>query len=146
MDRRRLVMALAFAAALPRIARAESKPHRLLLQISDTDPAKMREVLDVAANVSRYYSGLNQEVEVAVVAFGAGIEMLLANRSPVEERLANYFKALPDVAFKACGNTLRTLAAKEGAEPPVMKGVEIVPVGVAAILEMAEQGWTVVRP
>jgi hypothetical protein len=31
-------------------------PHRLALQISDNDPVKMNAVLNVAANVSKYYS------------------------------------------------------------------------------------------
>lgn len=146
MDRRRLLLGFACATLLSRGARAEDKPHRLVLQVSDADPAKMREALDVAANVSRYYSGLNQEVEIVVLAFGAGIDMLLAGRSPVEQRLSNYIKAMPNVAFKACGTTMSTLEAKEGRMPALMPDVEVVPVGVAALLDYAEKGWTIVRP
>ena len=64
-----------------------AEPHKLALQISDDDPAKMRAVLDVAANVSRHYSGEGQEVDIAVVAFNGGLDMLLADRSPVRERM-----------------------------------------------------------
>ncbi|WP_253713524.1 DsrE family protein [Bradyrhizobium sp. WD16] len=120
--------------------------HRLALQISDDDPAKMRAVLDVAANVSRHYSARGEEVEIVVVAFNGGIEMLLADRSPVKERIANFIKSMPNVTFKACGNSLETLAAKEGRQPPLMPDVEVVEAGVAALVDLAEKRWTIVRP
>lgn len=146
MNRRRLILCLASVVALPGVALAEDKPHRLVLQISDADPSKMREVLDVAANVSRYYSGMGQDVEVVVISFGAGIDMVLTGRSPVEERMSNFIKGMPNVSFKACGNTLNTLERKEGRMPKLMEDVDIVPTGVAAIMEYAEKGWTIVRP
>ncbi len=134
---------LAAASAGPLKA---SEPHRLALQISDSDPAKMRAVLDVAANVSRLYSGQGEEAEIIVVAFNGGVDMLLEDRSPVKDRMANFLKAMPNVSFVACGNTLETLAAKEGRRPPLMAGVEVAQVGGAALMELAEKRWTIVRP
>lgn len=123
-----------------------AEPHRLALQISDDDPVKMRAVLDVAANVSRHYSGQGEEVEIVVVAFNGGLDMLLEDRSPVKERLTNFLKSMPNVTFVACGNTLETLAVKEGKRPPLIEGVEVAQVGVAALMALAEKNWTVVRP
>jgi intracellular sulfur oxidation DsrE/DsrF family protein len=60
--------------------------------------------------------------------------------------MANFLKAMPNVSFVACGNTLETLAAKEGRRPPLMAGVEVAQVGVAALMELAEKRWTIVRP
>ncbi|WP_414645425.1 hypothetical protein [Bradyrhizobium amphicarpaeae] len=122
------------------------EPHRLALQISDDDPAKMRAVLDVAANVSRHYSGQGEDVEIVVVAFNGGLDMLLADRSPVKERLVNFLKSMPNVSFIACGNTLETLAAKEDRRPPLIEGVSVTQVGVAALMDLAEKNWTIVRP
>ena len=121
-------------------------PHRLALQISDEDPVKMRAVLDVAANVSRHYSGQGEDVEIVVVAFNGGLDMLLDDRSPVKERLLNFLKSMPNVSFIACGNTLETLAAKEGRRPPLIEGISITQVGVAALMDLAEKNWTIVRP
>jgi intracellular sulfur oxidation DsrE/DsrF family protein len=123
-----------------------TEPHRLALQISDDDPAKMRAVLDVAANVSRHYSGQGEEVEIVVVAFNGGLDMVLDDRSPVQERLANFLKSMPNVSFVACGNTLETLAVKEGKRPPLIDGVSVTQVGVAALMDLAEKNWTIVRP
>jgi len=106
----------------------------------------MRAVLDVAANVSRHYSGQGEDVEIVVVAFNCGLDMLLEDRSPVKERLLNFLKSMPNVSFIACGNTLETLAAKEDKRPPLIEGVSVTQVGVAALMDLAEKNWTIVRP
>ena len=120
--------------------------HKLALQISDADPVKMHAVLDVAANVSRHYTGQGEEVDIIVVAFNGGLDMLLADRSPVKERLIGFAKSMPNVSFIACGNTLETLARKEGALPPLLPGVTVVETGVATLMDLAEKHWTIVRP
>lgn len=106
----------------------------------------MRAVLDVAANVSRYYSGRGEEVEIVVVAFNGGLDMLLEDRSPVRERMTNFVKSMPNVSFIACGNTLDTITAKEGRRPALMSRVTVVDAGVAALVELSEKNWTIVRP
>lgn len=146
---RRVLLRAAVVACLSVMLASRSvaaDAHRLALQISDDDPAKMRAVLDVAANVSRFYSGRGDDVEIVVVAFNGGIEMLLADRSPVKDRLANFAKSMPNVTFRVCGNSLETLAAKEGRQPVLMPGVEVVEAGVAELVDLAEKHWTIVRP
>lgn len=77
-----LAVALAWAAAaLP--ASAADKAHRLALQISDDTPEEMTAVLNVAVNVSRHCAIVGEEVEIWIVAFNAGLSMLLTDRSPV---------------------------------------------------------------
>ncbi|TWB04010.1 hypothetical protein [Bradyrhizobium stylosanthis] len=132
--------------ASPAYPSRAAEPHRLALQISDDDPVKMRAVLDVAANVSRHYSGQGEDVEIMVVAFNGGLDMLLDDRSPVRERLVNFLKSMPNVSFIGCGNTLETLAAKEGRRPPLIEGVSVTQVGVAMLMDLAEKNWTIVRP
>ena len=147
---RRAVLCAAIAAGLLiatfQASAQAADPHRLALQISDDDPVKMRAVLDVAANVSRHYSGQGDDVEIVVVAFNGGLDMLLDDRSPVKERLLNFLKSMPNVSFIACGNTLETLAAKEGRRPPLIAGIIVTQVGVAALMDLAEKNWTIVRP
>lgn len=142
---RGLLAAIAVTAG-PAAASRAAEAHRLALQISDDDPVKMRAVLDVAANVSRHYSGQGEDVEIVVVAFNGGLDMLLDDRSPVKERLSNFLKSMPNVSFVACGNTLETLAAKEGRRPPLIEGISVTQVGVAALMDLAEKNWTIVRP
>ena len=126
-------------------AHAEAK-HRLALQISDNDPAKMNAVLNVAANVSKYYSDKGDEVEIEIVAFNAGLNMLRADKSPVLPRLKSFKQGMPNVAFMACQNTLDAMARNEGKEPPLVDNAERVPAGVVTLIELQEKGWTIVRP
>lgn len=123
-----------------------AEKHRLALQISDDDPAKMNAVLNVAANVSKYYSDRGEEVDIQIVAFNAGLNMLRQDKSPVLVRLKSFKQGMPNVAFKACENTLESMTRKEGKEPPLVDNAERVPAGVVTLMELAEKGWTVVRP
>jgi intracellular sulfur oxidation DsrE/DsrF family protein len=121
-------------------------PHRLALQISDNDPDKMNAVLNVAANVSKYYSDKGEEVEIQIVAFNAGLHMLREDTSPVKPRLAGFGKSMPNVSFKACQNTIDAMGRREKKEIPIMAGAEHVPAGVVTLIELGEKGWTIVRP
>jgi intracellular sulfur oxidation DsrE/DsrF family protein len=145
--RRILIAAVLTLASMP--ALAADKVHHLALQISDDAPDKMTAVLNVAANISRYYSGLGEEVEIRIVAFNAGLNMLRTDRSPVLARLKSISESLPNVAFEACGNTRETMARNEGKKPediPIYANAKIVQAGVVSLIELSEKGWTIVRP
>jgi len=124
----------------------EDGVHRLVLYISEAEMGRMNGVLDVAANVSRHYSGIGEAVEIEIVASGDGLHMLRADTSPVKQRLANFLQSMVNVTFQACGNTLDTMERNEGARPPLIDGVEMVQTGVAHLLQRSEEGWTLVRP
>jgi len=135
-----LFVPLAFASA------NAMEKHKLALQISDNDPAKMNAVLNVAANVSKYYSDKGDEVEIQVVAFNAGLNMLRADKSPVLDRLKSFRQGMPNVSFDACENTLETMTRREGKEPPLVENTTRVKAGVATLIELGEKGWIIVRP
>jgi len=145
--RRFLLAAVPMLATMPVLA--ADKVHHLALQISDDTPDKMTAVLNVAANISRYYSGVGEEVEIRIVAFNAGLNMLRTDRSPVLARLKSISESLPNVAFEACGNTRETMAHNEGKKPeeiPIYANARIVQAGVVSLIELSEKGWTIVRP
>ena len=135
-----LFVPLAFASA------GAMEKHKLALQISDGDAAKMNAVLNVAANVSKYYSDKGDEVEIEIVAFNAGLNMLRTDKSPVLERIESFKQGMPNVSFLACENTLAAMARHEGKEPPLVDNATRVPAGVVTLMELAEKGWTIVRP
>ena len=120
--------------------------HRLALQVSDNDAAKMNAVLNVAANVSKYYSDKGDEVEIQIVAFNAGLHMLRDDTSPVKPRLQSFKQGMPNVSFKACENTLEAMTKTEGKEPPLVENADRVKAGVVTLIELGEKGWTIVRP
>ncbi|MSO67712.1 MAG: hypothetical protein EXQ82_07860 [Pseudolabrys sp.] len=123
-----------------------AEKHKLALQISDNDPAKMNAVLNVAANVSKYYSDKGDEVEVQIVAFNAGLHMLRDDTSPVKPRLKSFKQGMPNVSFMACENTLDAMTKTEGKEPPLVENATRVTAGVVTLMELSAKGWTIVRP
>jgi intracellular sulfur oxidation DsrE/DsrF family protein len=143
---RTLFIALVSLLSLALTPASAIEKHRLALQISDDDAAKMNAVLNVAANVSKYYSDKGEEIEIQVVAFNAGLNMLRQDKSPVLTRLQSFKQGMPNVAFKACENTLEAMTRKEGKEPPLVENAERVKAGVVTLIELGEQGWTIVRP
>jgi intracellular sulfur oxidation DsrE/DsrF family protein len=143
---RHVLVALALVLPLAAPVAAAEKPHRLALQISDNDPAKMNAVLNVAANVSKHYSDKGEEVEIQIVAFNAGLHMLRADTSKVKPRLQSFKQGMPNVSFMACGNTLDAMTRNEGKTPPLVDNAKLVPAGVVTLMELAEKGWTIVRP
>jgi intracellular sulfur oxidation DsrE/DsrF family protein len=146
MKRRIVFVLLAAALALPDVALAAGKTRRLVLQVSDNDAEKMNAVLNVAANVSRHYAALGDEVEVVVVAFNAGLHMLRADTSPVKARLESFAPGMPNVSFQACGNTMEAMKRREDKEIPILPMAKIVPAGVVSLIELSEKGWVIVRP
>jgi intracellular sulfur oxidation DsrE/DsrF family protein len=121
-------------------------PHKLALQISDNDPDKMNAVLNVAANVSRYYSDKAEEIEIQIVAFNAGLNMLRDDTSPVKPRISSFKDSMPNVSFIACKNTLDTWTKRDGKVAPLVSNAKLVEAGVVTLIELSEKGWTIVRP
>jgi uncharacterized protein len=139
----RLLPLLALFFALPAVA---DTPRRLALQISDNDADKMNAVLNVAANVSKYYADQGEEVEIQIVAFNAGLHMLREDTSPVKPRVSSFAKGMPNVSFKACQNTIDSMAKRENKSIPIVENAEHVPAGVVTLIELGEKGWTIIRP
>jgi hypothetical protein len=134
-------------AAYP--ATAGDKVHRLVLQISDNSPEKMNTVLRNAIHTAHYYAGKGEEVEIKVVAYSGGLNMMRADKSPVLALLKSVSQSLPELTLEACNNTLESMARDEGRKPseiPLVEGVKLVPAGVVELLELNEQGWTIIRP
>lgn len=151
ISRGALVFAFAFAIIVVSVSApfaAEKGVHRLALQISDEDPQKMMTVLNVAANVSRHYAEVGEEVHIRIVAFNQGLHMLRTDTAPegVMKRVQGFAQSMPNVSFVACGNTLTAMTKKEGKAPPIVEHAETVQAGVVALIDLNEKGWTIVRP
>lgn len=124
------------------------KPHRVAIQVDQNDPAVMNLVLNNVTNVIDYYRSKGEEVDIDVVTYGPGLNMLRADTSPVQDRI----KALKDYAFpskvqfSACNNTRENMEKKEGHPINVMSEAVLVPSGVVRLMELQENGWSYLRP
>ena len=145
----RLTMLALFAWALIAPVAAQQVPlqdkpfaeHKIVLQLSDGDAKKQALVLSVANNLLKFYDP--DKVALEVVAFGPGIDLLLAGsdrRKQVESLIAQ------GVRFDICLNTVDTIERETGKRPEFIPAATPVQVGVGQILFLTENGYTLVRP
>jgi uncharacterized protein len=127
---------------------ADTKPHRVAIQVNQNDPQVMNLALNNASNVLEYYRAKNQDVEIDIVAYGPGLHMLRVDTSPVQDRLKRLKEmAFPNkIQFSACNNTRQGMEKAEGHAISVIPDATIVPSGVVQLMELQEQGWSYVRP
>ena len=125
---------------------ADSKPHRLILQVNTNDPAAMNLALNNATNVAQYYKDAGEKVKIEVVTFGPGLHMLRNDTSPVKARIEEMALRTPEVSFKACGNTQERMHKAENKDIPIVSQAEVVKSGVVRVMELQEKGWSYVKP
>jgi uncharacterized protein len=126
----------------------EGKAHHVAFHVDQNDPEVMNQTLNNATNVIEYYRGKNEDVDVDIVTYGPGLNMLRADTSPVVDRV----KRLKDmvfpgkIQFSACNVTKMAMEKREGHAISIVPEASIVASGVVHLMELQEQGWSYVRP
>jgi uncharacterized protein len=123
-----------------------NKTHRVVIQVTQNDPAVMNLALNNAENLDKFYQDKGEKIEIEFVAYGAGLSMMRSDTSPVKDRLAAISASMKNITFTGCGNTLANQSKQENKEITLVPEARIVPAGIARIVELEEQGWTYVRP
>jgi uncharacterized protein len=117
---------------------ATAPKNRVVMQVSDNDPAKWNLALNNARNLQSDLGAKNVEIEI--VAYGPGIGMLKAE-SVVGNRIG---EALGNgVKVSACENTMH---GQKLTKPDMLNGIGYVPAGVVEIMQKQQQGWAYLRP
>ena len=142
MITRRLLSPTALAAALsstlaPTWAQAD-KPHKVVFQVSDADPAKWNLALNNARNVLTDLGA--DQVAIEIVAYGPGIGMLKMD-STVGGRVAEAMAKGVDVV--ACENTMRNMKITRD---DMLPKIGYVAAGVVELMTRQKQGYAYIRP
>src|SRR3979411_654056 len=115
--------------------------HRLALQLSDNDPKKEGLIISIANNLLKAYDP--DKIAIEVVTFGPGID-LLRPENPNRQRVESLISQ--GVKFDVCLNTVDSIERETGKRPAIIPLAIPVQVGVAQILSLTENGFTLVRP
>jgi intracellular sulfur oxidation DsrE/DsrF family protein len=138
---------LALAAPQHSLMQAENGVvHRVVIQISQNDPAVMTTALNNAENLVKYFAQKGEKVEIEFVAYGPGLAMVRSDTSPVKDRLRALNGAMKNITFSGCNNTLSNQSKAENKSLSLVPEARLVPTGIGRIVELSEQGWTYVRP
>jgi intracellular sulfur oxidation DsrE/DsrF family protein len=133
-----LTPVVSHAQSTPQQAAQKSERHRLVLQVSENDPANWNLALNNAENVQQALGKDNVQVEI--VAYGPGLNMLKG-----ESKVAGRLNAALDnnVSLLACGTTMRKMKLTKA---DLAGGVNVVPGGVVHIMQRQSEGWNYVKP
>jgi uncharacterized protein len=115
-----------------------SQPSKLVIQVSDAEPAKWNLALNNAKNVQEELGAKNVEIEI--VAYGPGLGMLkkdAVTSGRVDE--AN----LAGIKVVACENTMRSQKLTKADIHPAASYANS---GVVEIMQKQAAGWSYVRP
>jgi intracellular sulfur oxidation DsrE/DsrF family protein len=133
-----VVLSLAVAGAAAAQAPHASVRPRVVLQMSEADPAKWSLALNNAKNIQTDLGAANVDIEL--VAYGPGIGMLKADSivgNRVDEAIAAGVKVV------ACENTMRN---QKLSQVDMLKKISYVQAGVVEIMQRQQQGWAYIRP
>ena len=146
--RRLFLTVLVAACAAPFCAAAQStpasaparaaSPTRVVVQVSEADPARWNLVLNNVKNLQDDLGANNVTIEI--VAYGPGIGMLKFD-APTNSRIADAAKT--GVLIQACENTMRNQKLVRADMHP---NVTYVPAGVTQIIKRQQEGWAYLRP
>ncbi|MBX2893684.1 MAG: DsrE family protein [Saprospiraceae bacterium] len=114
----------------------EKRQHRIVFQLTTPDTAAYRALTRQLNNVLAHWPGAQLEV----VAHNKGIGMLLKDKTNVQPEIT----ALKNkgIQFIACENTLKQQNLEKS---QIVAEAGFVPVGIAAIVERQEDGWSYIK-
>ena len=143
MNRKSFIQAtvLALAVSLGAAATAQTASaakSRLVLQVSDADPAKWALALNNAKNVQQELGA--GKVDIEIVAYGPGIGMLKAE-APIANRISEATQA--GIKVVACENTM---TVQKLTKADMHAAIGYAPSGVVEIMSRQSEGWAYVRP
>jgi intracellular sulfur oxidation DsrE/DsrF family protein len=118
--------------------KSPQKRHKIVIQVSDNDPAKWNLALNNAKNLQDDVGAANVDIEIVV--YGPGIGMLKLE-SPTGSRVADAIKA--NIQVLACENTMR---GQKLTRDDMLPALSYVPAGVTEIMTKQSQGWAYLRP
>jgi intracellular sulfur oxidation DsrE/DsrF family protein len=131
-------LAAMLAVAAPAQGQQPPARARVVMQVSDNDPAKWNLALNNVKNIQADLGA--QNVDVQIVAYGPGINMLKAD-SVVGNRVGEAIGA--GVKVLACENTMRN---QKLAKDDMLPKVDYVMAGVVELVQKQQQGWAYIRP
>lgn len=133
-----LALSMSFASLSAVAADAPAAREKLIMQVSDADPAKWNLALNNAKNVQQAYGA--DKVDVEIVVYGPGIAMLKSD-SVSAARIDEAKKA--NITILACENTMKN---NKLTKDDMLPNTSYVAVGVAQIIKRQREGYAYVRP
>lgn len=132
------VASQADAQTQPQAQTQAQRPHKLVIQVSDAEPAKWNLALNNARNVQAELG--RDKVAIELVAYGPGLGMLKMD-SVVANRVAEALAG--GMVLTACENTMTN---QKVTRTDMLPGIGYAPSGVVQLMQRQREGYAYVRP
>lgn len=134
------------SAGSPVGSRAEDKPSpkeaakmlKVVVHVNFSDSDRQKHGLKNVSNILKEVKG---EAEIVVVCHGAGIELLVKEKSQHADEVGRLLKE--KVRFAACENTLREKAISKD---KLLPGVTTTPAGAVEVIRKQQEGFGYFKP
>ena len=133
-----LALSLSFVSLQAAAADAPAAKEKVVVQVSEADPAKWNLALNNVKNVQQAYGA--DKVDVEIVVYGPGIGMLKAD-SIVANRIEEAKST--KVAIVACENTMK---ANKLTKEDMLPNTSYVTAGAVEIMKKQKEGYAYLRP
>ena len=120
------------------VSMAAQQKAKIVLQVSDNDPAKWNLALNNARNAQDDLGKDNIDIEIVV--YGPGIHMLRMDATTAT-RVTQAIKS--GISIVACENTM---TAQKINKADMHDAISYVPAGVIQLMKRQQQGWAYIRP
>jgi len=133
-----IALSMSFATLDVVAADAAQAKEKVILQVSDADPAKWNLALNNVKNVQQAIGA--DKVDAEIVVYGPGIGMLKLDSS-VASRIEEAKKS--GVTIVACGTTMKGMKLTDA---DMLPHTAYVPAGVVEIMHKQKAGYAYIRP
>ena len=115
---------------------AQGKEHKVVFQFTLADSLQQKAFSNQLKNLRKHWP----DAQIEVVAYNQGIDFLMTKKTRHHDIIADLKSK--GVRFVVCQNTMnqRNIKTEE-----LIPEAEIVPAGIAEIVEKQEQGWSYIK-
>lgn len=128
---------LLFLFAMPFLAQAQSKPVRIVFDITSKDTLTHQAVLRHVTGMARSYP----DSKLEVVIYGGALPMVVQGKSSVAKSIQQ-LEGNRNVAFKVCGETMKRYQVDKS---QLLPSVSVVPDAIIEIVTRQGEGWGYIK-
>jgi len=135
---------LSFVQGINTQKTAQADELNLLLQITTMDSAKLKTMLDETEYLLSQ-NGEGENVHVAILANGPGLDLLRADKSPYAERIRYIQQKYRNVSFLACRKTIENARIAAKREIELLPDTSTVPSALEEVVHRLKDGWAYIK-
>ena len=117
----------------------------VVILINSEDEKIMGHAISYSMNLDRAFAARGKKLKIEVVANGAGIKLLRADESPLQQPLAMLRRTIPDIVLSMCDSSRQIAEQKEGRAIRPIEGARLVPFGIGRVVELQQAGWSYIH-